>query len=205
MSEYFNDEFPQGQGKRRPKREKKHKKYSQKKTGLIIVGDSCIGKTTYIDALLGDEFYSAYDPTTETENHIHEFITDKGGLEGVFRIYDINGKDPEKVIWPTRSKIKCAILMFDLTSINTYRNIENWFEKINSNYPGIFIVLCGNKADARERVVRPKFIRIHKKYNIPYYDISAKNMVNVDKPLMFFVNRLKERKQIEKEMKISKK
>lgn len=202
MSEYFNDEFPQGLGKCRPKRATQPKiKCDQKKIGLIIVGDTSVGKSTYVDALQNDPFYGCYDPTCGIEKIIYSFETEKGGVEAVFRIYDVGASNKNTNIqWPKKSRIDCALLMFDLTSTQSYKSIPDWYDKITKLYPGILIVLCGNKLDVKERKVRPKFIKYNKTYNVPYYDISSKNTTNIDKPLMFFVNRIKERRAMKKEM-----
>lgn len=178
----------------------------EKKIGLIIVGDSNVGKSSLFEVLTENTFATMYEPSVGIEKGKFVFETDRG-VEGVFRLYDVGDLtiDPENTEinreWPKKNRVQCAILMFDVTSIPSYKNIPDWYQKINDKYPGILMVLCGNKADSKDRKVRPKFITHHKKYNIPYYDISAKTVFNIDKPFMYFVNRLAERKKDKEEMK----
>jgi GTP-binding nuclear protein Ran len=45
-------------------------------------------------------------------------------------------------------------------------------------------VLTGNKADIKDRKVKPKSIVFHRKKNLQYYDISAKSNYNLEKPFL---------------------
>jgi GTP-binding nuclear protein Ran len=98
---------------------------------------------------------------------------------------------------------QCGIIMFDVTSRITYKNVPNWHRKI---FPlgqlsqrkltgsclgdlvrvceNIPIVLCGNKVDVKERKVKAKTITFHRKKNLQYYDISAKSNYNFEKPFL---------------------
>lgn len=180
------------------KRKKKHKKKVEKKPekiGIVVVGDRGVGKSSYIEVMADDQFCFEYEPTNGVEKKTFEFETDRG-VEGIFRLYDIgvlDDFDDQDSVWPKSSRVHGAILMFDVSSIASYKSIPEWHKKVTEKYPGIFMVLCGNKCDVKERLVRPKFITVHKKFDIPYYDISAKTTVNVDKPFMFFVNRMAEK------------
>lgn len=63
---------------------------------------------------------------------------------------------------------QCAIIMFDVTSRITYKNVPNWHRDLVRVCENIPIVLCGNKVDVKERKVKAKTITFHRKrtYNI---------------------------------------
>jgi len=51
---------------------------------------------------------------------------------------------------------QCAIIMFDVTSRVTYKNVPNWHRDLVRVCENIPIVLCGNKVDIKDRKVTPK-------------------------------------------------
>ncbi len=46
---------------------------------------------------------------------------------------------------------QCGIIMFDVTSRITYRNVPNWHRDLERVCENIPIVLCGNKVDVKVR------------------------------------------------------
>lgn len=85
---------------------------------------------------------------------------------------------------------KCAIVMFDVTSRITYKNVPNWHRDLVRVCENIPIVLCGNKVDIKERKVKAKAITFHRKKNLQYYDISAKSNYNFEKPFLWLARKL---------------
>jgi GTP-binding nuclear protein Ran len=101
---------------------------------------------------------------------------------------------------------QCGIIMFDVTSRITYKNVPNWHREIyvhasrdGSNQrigdlvrvcENVPIVLCGNKVDVKERKVKAKAITFHRKKNLQYYDISAKSNYNFEKPFLWLARKL---------------
>lgn len=83
-----------------------------------------------------------------------------------------------------------AIIMFDVTSRSTYKNVPTWHRDITRVCETIPIVLCGNKVDIMERKVKPKQITFHRKKNLQYYDISAKSNYNFEKPFLWLMRKL---------------
>ena len=85
---------------------------------------------------------------------------------------------------------QCGIIMFDVTSRITYKNVPNWHRDLVRVCENIPIVLCGNKVDVKERKVKAKTITFHRKKNLQYYDISAKSNYNFEKPLLWLARKL---------------
>ena len=46
---------------------------------------------------------------------------------------------------------QCGIIMFDVTSRITYKNVPNWHRDLERVCENIPIVLCGNKVDVKVR------------------------------------------------------
>lgn len=104
---------------------------------------------------------------------------------------------------------QCGIIMFDVTSRITYKNVPNWHRESTSHThchcgkdliqitgdlvrvcENIPIVLTGNKVDVKERKVKAKTITFHRKKNLQYYDISAKSNYNFEKPFLWLARKL---------------
>ena len=47
---------------------------------------------------------------------------------------------------------QCGIIMFDVTSRITYKNVPNWHRDLERVCENIPIVLCGNKVDVKVRI-----------------------------------------------------
>ena len=66
------------------------------------------------------------------------------------------------------------IIMFDVTSKVTYKNVPKWYDGLTKVCQNIPIVLVGNKCDVKERKVRAKRIKFHEKKGLGDYYMSAK-------------------------------
>lgn len=85
---------------------------------------------------------------------------------------------------------QCGVIMFDVTSRITYKNVPNWHRDLVRVCENIPIVLTGNKVDVKERKVKAKTITFHRKKNLQYYDISAKSNYNFEKPFLWLARKL---------------
>jgi GTP-binding nuclear protein Ran len=84
----------------------------------------------------------------------------------------------------------CAIIMFDVTSRLTYKNVPTWHRDLVRVCENIPIVLCGNKVDVKNRQVKAKVVTFHRKKNLQYYEISAKSNYNFEKPFLYLARKL---------------
>ena len=84
----------------------------------------------------------------------------------------------------------CAIIMFDVTSRLTYKNVPTWHRDLVRVCENIPIVLCGNKVDVKNRQVKAKQVTFHRKKNLQYYEISAKSNYNFEKPFLYLARKL---------------
>jgi len=156
---------------------------------VILVGDGGTGKTTLVKRHLSGEFVRKYYPTVGAEVNPLPWFTSRGKI--VLNIWDTAGQEKLSVL---RDGYyiggHAAIIMFDLTSRVTYKNVPNWHKDIVRICEAIPIVLCGNKVDIKDRKVKAKQICWHRKKNIQYYDISVKGNFNYEKPFLFLLRRL---------------
>ncbi|KAJ2518026.1 GTP-binding nuclear protein gsp1/Ran [Coemansia sp. RSA 2049] len=122
---------------------------------LVLVGDGGTGKTTFVKRHLSGEFEKKYIATIGVEVHPIKFTTTKGDI--IFNAWDTAGQEKFGGLRDGYYiQGQCAIIMFDVTSRITYKNVPNWHRDLVRVCENIPIVLCGNKVDIKERKVKAK-------------------------------------------------
>ena len=155
-----------------------------------IIGDSNVGKSTYIH-----RHYTGHFLQEETKGENKEvtlpFYTNFGiidtlcvesGGESVER-----GERGESV----EGKADATIVMFDVTDFESFRFACKLVEKLQSQDK--LLVLCGNKVDCKARIVSPQHISTYLgnlDRRPQYYDISAKSSYNFEKPFVWILRQL---------------
>ena len=106
-----------------------------------------------------------YPDTLGAEVHPLVFETNRGAIQ--FNCWDTAGQEK---FGGLRSgyyhQSQCAILMFDVTSLETYDNVSRWYEDLVRVCGNIPIVLCGNKVDVRDHQVTAKSITLPRMINL---------------------------------------
>ncbi|KAJ2183133.1 GTP-binding nuclear protein gsp1/Ran [Coemansia sp. RSA 551] len=111
---------------------------------LVLVGDGGTGKTTFVKRHLSGEFEKRYIATIGVEVHPLLFTTTKGKI--LFNTWDTAGQEKFGGLRDGYYiQGQCAIIMFDVTSRITYKNVPNWHRDLVRVCDNVPIVLCGNK------------------------------------------------------------
>jgi len=156
---------------------------------MILVGDGGVGKTTFVKRHLTGEFEKKYIATLGVEVHPLKFFTNRGPI--IFNIWDTAGQEKFGGLRDGYYiQGQAAIVMFDVTSRITYKNVPNWHRDLIRVCENIPIVLVGNKVDIKDRKVKAKQITFHRKKNLQYYDVSAKSNYNFEKPFLWLGRKL---------------
>lgn len=77
--------------------------------------------------------------------------------------------------------------MFDLTSEESFLNVESWFKEIKSNSSSNVIgILVGNKCDLKEqwRITHERAQQFANSNNVKYIEVSAKTYENVEEAFL---------------------
>ena len=156
---------------------------------LVLVGDGGVGKTTFVKRHQTGEFERKYIPTVGVEVSQLTFQTSRGPL--TYNIWDTAGQERFGGLREGYYlEADCAIIMFDVTSPATYRNVPNWHRDLVRVCPNIPIVLVGNKIDMRDRKVQARRVTFHKKNNMRYFEVSAKSNFHFELPFLSLARNL---------------
>jgi GTP-binding nuclear protein Ran len=156
---------------------------------LVLVGDGGVGKTTFVKRHQTGEFEKKYIPTMGVQVSQLQFQTTLGPL--IYNIWDTAGQERFGGLREGYYlEAQCAIVMFDVTSAATYRNVQTWHRDLVRVCPNIPIVLVGNKIDVRDRKVPAKRVTFHKKNNMRYFEVSAKSNYHFEMPFLSLARQL---------------
>ena len=162
---------------------------------LILCGDGGTGKTTFVKRHLTGEFEKKYIVTLGVEVHPMDFYTSIGKIR--FMVWDTAGQEKLACLRDGYYiDANCAIIMFDVGSRITYKNVPKWFKDISRVCDNIPIVLVGNKVDLADRKVKARQILFPRKHGIQYYDISAKSNYQFEKPFVWLLKKLTNEPQL---------
>ena len=157
---------------------------------ILVVGDGNTGKTAYLRRLITGQFDNKYYATMGVEITGHTFSSNKGEIHVVF--WDTAGiKKNEGLRQGYYIGSKAAIVMADLTNRESFINIKKWLKEVREVCPDIPLVVCGNKADRKDRAIKPREIGdLVRRWKTQYYEVSAKSNYNFDKPFIYLLRKL---------------
>nr|P41914.1 RecName: Full=GTP-binding nuclear protein Ran; AltName: Full=GTPase Ran; AltName: Full=Ras-like protein TC4 [Tetrahymena pyriformis]BAA04849.1 Ran/TC4 [Tetrahymena pyriformis] len=156
---------------------------------LVLVGDGGVGKTTFVTRHQTGEFEKRYIATQGVNVSNMILHTTKGAIR--FNIWDTAGQ--EKLGGLREGYYigaDAAIMMFDVTSRITYKNIPKWHKDLTRICENVPIVLVGNKVDSKDSKVKARQITFHRKRSLQYYDVSAKSNYQYEKPFLWILRKL---------------
>uniref|UniRef100_A0A6C0ELN0 GTP-binding nuclear protein n=1 Tax=viral metagenome TaxID=1070528 RepID=A0A6C0ELN0_9ZZZZ len=150
---------------------------------IVIIGDSGMGKSSYVERFKSGSFLKEHKPTMGVEVSPLGFFTNKGYV--IANVWDCAGKKElgmlEDAYWVGANG---AMIFFDLTNPESYANTKMWLKKLRFVCPNIPVILCGNKCDLGARINRAD-ITLQKSDKLTlYFDLSAKSCYNQDKPFL---------------------
>lgn len=153
---------------------------------VILLGDKGVGKTSFIKKLIGNQSEPRKHETFEV--NIYELFFQTQNESVHFSVWDPITED--ELSDDFYVDVDGAVLMFDKTSVESYKNVSKWYDACQDAFD-IPIVMLGNKQDDPERVIEPRMIKFHRyKSNIQYWDLSVKNSINIEKPFPWFMRKL---------------
>lgn len=155
---------------------------------IVLIGDGGCGKSTYIKRHRTGEFESKYIATQGVNVTPLTFNTNYGPV--TFKVWDCAGQEKFGGLRDEYYKgAQGAIVMFDLTSRLSCKNVPHWIENVRNVTPNIPVIICGNKSDIKDRKVTGR-IEAQDLPNVKYIQISARSNYNFEKPWLELARQL---------------
>jgi small GTP-binding protein len=168
---------------------------------LALLGDSAVGKTSIISTFLNYEFNEDFISTIGWDKR-KKTIKLENGKKIDLSIWDTAGQERfHSVALKVIRKAQGIVVVFDLTKKGTFDNVVNWLDIIKDNFNEVTIVLFGNKCDCESlrEVTTEEATEFAQKKNIPYFETSAKNNINIEEGFSKIANEVfKRHNKIEK-------
>ena len=162
---------------------------------IIIIGDTCVGKSNILSRYLKDEFREDSKSTVGVELGT-KFLKIKG-TGAKLQIWDTAGQERYRSI--TSSYYKGShgcFIVYDITSESSFENVDKWYEQAQKEASkDVSIVLVGNKCDLENerKVSKEKGEEKAKNFNVPFFETSALSKIKIDDIFSEMVNNIYER------------
>jgi Ras-related protein Rab-1A len=164
---------------------------------IIVIGDSCAGKSSLVVKFVDDEFSENFCSTIGIDIKIKtisfprpsSFISGPGTVQPdlllKLMMYDTAGQCRFRTLSQSyyRGADGC-LLLFDVTDRKSFDRVETWLDELKTNcIKNITPILVGNKIDLRnfsaDFVTTEEIREVAEKYECKWFETSAKQGFNV--------------------------
>ncbi|XP_009701133.1 PREDICTED: EF-hand calcium-binding domain-containing protein 4B [Cariama cristata] len=168
---------------------------------IIFVGNSSVGKTSFLRRFCEDRFFPGTAATVGVDYNVKTITVDN--TQVALQLWDTAGQERYRSI--TKQFFRRAdgvIVMYDITAKDTFTAVKQWLisieETTGENVP---VLLLGNKTDNEKEREVPMGMGEHlaKDYNLIFYECSAYSGYNTKKSVLHLARILKEHEDKVKE------
>ena len=150
---------------------------------LILIGDSCVGKSNILLKYLKNQFNENSKTTIGVEFGTKNIIINNKRIK--IQIWDTAGQERYRSITSAYYKgAKGALIVYDITRKNTFDNIDKWITDLKLNVDkNICIIILGNKSDLidKREINKNDGIKKAEMYKTAFLETSALNGDNISK------------------------
>ncbi|XP_077046767.1 ras-related protein Rab-44 isoform X3 [Agelaius phoeniceus] len=162
---------------------------------VLFVGDSHVGKTSFLYRLHADTFNPHLTATVGLDYQIKNLVVDNKRF--ALRLWDSAGQERYRSM--TKQFFRKAdgvVLMYDITSEYSFSDVRYWLSCIQEGAEdGVAVLLLGNKTDcaAQRQVPTKEGECLAKEHQLMFYECSAASGHNVFESMVSFTRLLKVR------------
>lgn len=148
---------------------------------ILIIGNSSVGKTSFLFRYADDSFTSAFVSTVGIDFKVKTVIRREKRMK--LQIWDTAGQERYRTI--TTAYYRGAmgfILMYDVTNEDSFSSVQDWVTQIKTySWDNAQVILVGNKSDMHaERVVTyDRGKQLADQLGLEFFETSAKENINV--------------------------
>ena len=152
---------------------------------VIVIGDSCVGKTNFIFRFIENRFSFNYVTTVGFDYRSKIITLPKSKKKVKLQIWDTAGQERYNSVNKNLfQKVQGVIIMYDITNRISFDNIDKWVLLLSQNVADKSKILVGNKLDLSEEkriVTEEEGQKIADKNDMPFFETSSKTGENVEK------------------------
>jgi len=148
---------------------------------LLIIGNSSVGKTSFLFRYADDSFTSAFVSTVGIDFKVQIVFRNNKRIK--LQVWDTAGQERYRTI--TTAYYRGAmgfILMYDITNEESFRAVADWASQVKTySWENTQVVLVGNKCDMEEErvVTYEQGKKLADGLGFNFFEASAKENVNV--------------------------
>ncbi|XP_075756704.1 EF-hand calcium-binding domain-containing protein 4B isoform X2 [Pelodiscus sinensis] len=168
---------------------------------IIFVGNSSVGKTSFLQRFCEDHFSAGTSATVGIDYCVKTVPMDNSQV--ALQLWDTAGQERYRSI--TKQFFRKAdgvIVMYDITAKDTFTAVKQWLVSIEeATGENIPVLLLGNKTDNEKEREVPYGLGEHlaKEYSLIFYECSACSGHNTREPVLHLARILKEQEDKVKE------
>ena len=172
---------------------------------ILLLGDSCVGKTSLISRYANGIFKDEYIATVGLDLVSKQEIINDKNIN--VKLWDTAGQERYKALTPSYLRgADGVVLVFDVTNSETFDNLKFWLDSLKNNLGEnnsfLPVVINGNKIDIDDRdISKDDANKFAQENNYKYFETSAKSGVGVDELFREIVNQILENKEKTDEVK----
>ena len=163
---------------------------AQGSLSFILIGDSTVGKTCFLNRYFKNQFTETFLSTI--------------GIDKEMKHVKVGNENYKLTVWDTagQERFRClpkkyyqnadgVLLLFDVTLEETFTSVSNWMKDVKdnsnktitndaNNQSDISLYLIGNKIDKADRVItRERAEEMARSLGMKYFEVSCKLNMNI--------------------------
>nr|XP_044995734.1 EF-hand calcium-binding domain-containing protein 4B [Jaculus jaculus] len=161
---------------------------------VVFVGDSAVGKTSFLQRLCEDRFSTSMAATVGIDYRVKTITVD--GSRVALQLWDTAGQERYRCVTQQFfRKADGVVVMYDLTAKQSFLSIRQWLssveEAVGDRVP---VLLLGNKLDKEQEREVPRGLgeQLAKENSLIFYECSAHSGHNTKESLLHLARFLKE-------------
>ena len=157
---------------------------------FILIGDSTVGKTCFLNRYFKNQFTETFLSTIGIDKEMKHVKVGKDNYK--LTVWDTAGQERFRCL-PKKyyQNADGVLLLFDVTNEETFTSVSNWMKDVKDNsnktisndankQSDISLYLIGNKIDKPDRVItREKAEEMAKSLGMKYFEVSCKINMNI--------------------------
>jgi len=163
---------------------------------VLLIGDAGVGKSSMLLRFTENTFDEDLGATIGVDFKV-KVVEAEGGKRIKLTLWDTAGHERFRTL--TSSYYRGAqgiILVYDVTRIDTFRNLQRWLEEVEVYTPGgaseVIKLLFGNKVDCASLVTRSEAQDWARRKGMMFIESSAKASVGVSQAFEEIINKILE-------------